>query len=90
MTLSLGPLWIGALGLLTILFVTLGLLFLLGCRKIDDKYDAMLLEEAIRTLPVTEANFWYLMDRLMMLPDGTRKKELGKTFSKKYNKIFNR
>jgi len=90
MTLLIEPLWIAVLGFTGILIVTLGLLFLLGCRRINDKYDAMLLEEAIRTLPVTENNLWYLIDRITLLPFGTRRTELMKSVGKKYKHIFDK
>ena len=81
--LMIGKLLIGIIGFFAILFGLLGILFFIGCRRLNEKQDIIYLEEAIEKWPVskknwrrTEKNFWEIYNRIRLLSDKNQKKEI--------------
>ena len=88
MTLLIGKLTLAVFCFLGILAAVFGILYFLGCRKLNEKHDIVFIEEALEKWTVskryyhkTEDNFWLLYNDIRRLAESEKRQEL-------YNKLL--
>ena len=91
MILLIGKLTFAAFCFLGILAAVFAALFLLGCRKLNEKHDIVFIEEALEKWTVslrywhkTEDNFWLLFNAIHRLDKSEKRQELYDKLLEKY------